>query len=333
VFGCVCAAVLAIVLDQLIRLLEVAARRRSRALAWTGGLGLLLVIGGGLYGPLSRTLQAAPRPVIVGSADYTEQHILSEVIRGRLLRAGFAIDQRRGMGETIELAALRSSTIDCYVDYTGNIWATVMKRSAPASRAETLVAVTDYLQQQQGVTCLGPLGFENSYALAMPRARAAALGVRRVSDLRRPAAGMKIAADLQFFSRPEWSRLRQHHDLHFQATLPMDPALMYEAVAGERPSVDVIVAYTSDARIRTCDLVLLEDADEVLPHYDAVLLVSPRGASRPGLLDALRPLIGRIDVETMRAINGRVDVEKKRPRQAADELLAVLEGERGPSAP
>src|SRR5262249_58898537 len=37
VFGCVVAALLALVMDQLVRLLEVSARRRSRTLAWIGG--------------------------------------------------------------------------------------------------------------------------------------------------------------------------------------------------------------------------------------------------------------------------------------------------------
>ena len=57
VFGCVVAALLAVVMDQLVRLLEVAARRRSRPLAWVGGLGLLLVFGGGLASPLTRLFE------------------------------------------------------------------------------------------------------------------------------------------------------------------------------------------------------------------------------------------------------------------------------------
>jgi osmoprotectant transport system permease protein len=68
VFGCVFAALLAVLLDQLIRLLQVAAQRRSRTLAWTGAAGLLVVLGGGLYAPLARFLPPPPSPVVVGSA-------------------------------------------------------------------------------------------------------------------------------------------------------------------------------------------------------------------------------------------------------------------------
>src|SRR5579871_2625091 len=75
VFGCVVAAVLAVYLDQVIRLLEVAARRRSRALAWVGALGLLLVLSGGLYRPVARLLSPEENRSVIASGPFTEQHI------------------------------------------------------------------------------------------------------------------------------------------------------------------------------------------------------------------------------------------------------------------
>jgi osmoprotectant transport system permease protein len=47
--GCVFAALLALLLDQLIHLLELASQRRSRRLAWTGAGGLLLAVAAALY--------------------------------------------------------------------------------------------------------------------------------------------------------------------------------------------------------------------------------------------------------------------------------------------
>src|SRR5262249_40589668 len=158
------------------RLLQVGARRRSAALFWTGASGLLLVVAGGLARPLARLIDPPANPAVVGSADYTEQHILSEVLKGTLQEAGFHVDQRKGMGETIESESLRAGSIDCYVDYTGNIWTTLMKRAEPRDRDTTLREVRAYLSQTHNVTCLGPLGFENAYALAMRRSDARRLG-------------------------------------------------------------------------------------------------------------------------------------------------------------
>jgi osmoprotectant transport system permease protein len=322
VFGCVCAAVLAVLLDQLVHMLEVASRKRSRALLWTGAGLLLVLIGAGLYRPLERLVHPPARAATVGSADYTEQHVLAEVLRGTLGDAGFAVDQRKGMGETIEFASLCAGQIDCYVDYTGNIWTTLMKRPEPADRATTLREVEAYLRDKHGVVCLGPLGFENAYALAMRRADAERLGVRQLGDLARHAPKMRIAGDLQFFHRPEWQRVRASYRLSFAEVRPVDPTLMYPAV--QRGTVDVICAYTSDGRVPAFDLVVLDDPKQAFPPYDAVLLLSPRAASRGDLQAALRPLLGSIDLDLMRRANGAVDIDGRRPRQAGAELLRHL---------
>jgi osmoprotectant transport system permease protein len=74
------------------------------------------------------------------------------------------------------------------------------------------------------------------------------------------------------------------------------------AAAGE---VDVVSAYTSDGRIARYDLIVLGDPRQAIPPYDAILLVSPRRAADRALLDALKPLVGAIDVMLMRAANLR----------------------------
>ena len=323
VFGCVFAALLAVVLDQLVRLLEVAARRHSRRLAWVGATGLLLVLGGGLYAPVARLLAPPINPVVIGSADYTEQYVLSEVLKGQLQAHNFSVDQRKGMGETIEFESLRASKIDCYVDYTGNIWATLMKRKDQKGPKAMLSEVGDYLRDTHGVTCLGHLGFANAYALAMKTDRAQKLGIKTVGDLARHSSGMQIAGDLQFFRRPEWSAIRKAYGLAFAQTKPMDPTLMYSAVKGG--AVDVICAYTSDGRIKAFDLVVLEDPKEAFPPYDAILLLSPKAANNPKVRQALSPLVQAIDIEMMREANRQVDVDHQRPRQAGRALLGLIQ--------
>jgi osmoprotectant transport system permease protein len=229
------------------------------------------------------------------------------------------------MGESIEWMSLCSGNIDCYVDYSGNIWATVMKRKdPPADRKSAMEEIDRYLREQHGVVCLGGLGFENAYALAMPRRRAEELRIVTIDDLKKYSAQWKIGGDLQFFGRPEWVKVRDTYGLQFprDRIKPMDPDLMYPALtSGE---VDVICAYTSDGRIKADDLVVLADPRHAFPPYDAILMVSAKAAARPGFVEALRPLVQSIDVETMREANGAVAVQKRRPRQVGRELGARL---------
>ena len=101
-------------------------------------------------------------------------------------------------------------------------------------------------------------------------------------------------------------------------TKPMDQTFMYGAV--DEGQVDVIVAYTSDGRIPYYRLEVLRDPEGALPPYDAILLLSPEAAKRPGFAEALRPLLGQVSQEAMRQANLRVDMEKWPARRAAAEL-------------
>lgn len=320
VFGCVAAALLAIVLDQLVHLLERALSERRKRLAATAVIGLAAVLAGGLYGPVVRAF--APPAPIVASAPFTEQHILSEVMTRQLQEAGFRVDQRLGMGETIQFLALKQNQIDCCVNYTGNIWATLMHRKQSASSETTYHETAAFLREQYGVECLGKLGFENAYALAMRRQRAEALGIRTIGDLARHAGQFAIAGDLQFFERHEWAQAKSEYRLAFREIAPMDATLMYSAIAKDK--VDVICAYTSDGRVLQKDLVILEDPRQAFPPYDAMLLLSRKGSENEKLRNALLPLVQAVDIQTMRRANLTVDVERQSPRKAAAELLKAM---------
>jgi osmoprotectant transport system permease protein len=328
VFGCVAAALLAIALDGLIRLLELSARRRSRLLGAVAGLGLVAMVGSGLWpllaaqrGPAATAsspgqvavptdrdrLPLAGRSVTVGCKGFTEQYILAEILAQRLEAAGAAVERRPNMGSTILFDALRSGTVDVSVDYTGTIWTTIMDRPEPIERTAMFIEIAAHLLREYGVLTPGRLGFENAYGFAMDRDRAAALGVRSIADLAPLAGGLTLASDPEFLGRPEWTRVREVYSLGALRTRTMDSTFMYDAVRSG--AVDVITGYTTDGRIAAFDLVVLEDPLQAMPPYDAVLLLSPSAAADPGVIATLQPLINAISAEEMRKANMMVDVE------------------------
>lgn len=321
--GCVLAALLAVVFDQLIRLLEVASRRRDVRLGRGAVAAIVLVTAVGLAQPVHAFLRPPANPVIVGTHDNTEQHILAEVLRDTLGRAGFDVDPRKCMAPQVTFESLRSGGIDCCVDYTGNIWQPVMRRKDRLPPAETLREVTAYLDDQHGIECLGALGFENAYALAVRREDAAKLGQPpSVAALARLGQKLRIAGDMQFFQLDDWKRMKATYGLKFAEERPMDQTLMYDALRNRE--VDVIAAYSTDGRVKAFDFVILNDPQMALPGYHAILLVSRRALAKPGLREALTPLVGAIDQGRMTTANKLVDVDRVWPREAARRLLSQM---------
>jgi glycine betaine/choline ABC-type transport system substrate-binding protein len=106
----------------------------------------------------------------------------------------------------------------------------------------------------------------------------------------------------------------------------MQPTFMYPAVADG--DVDVITAFSSDARIALYDLVVLEDTRQAIPPYDAVLLVSPQRAGDTALTAALAPLVGAIGIDAMREANLSVirELDPLTPEEAARRLWTTAEG-------
>jgi osmoprotectant transport system permease protein len=297
-FGCLAAAVLALTVDQLLALIEAGIRHRSRLRTMAGGVGIAALVAATLVPQLTRS----PTSIIVGAKTFAEQYVLSALMAQRLRAAGFSASSREGLGSNVIFEALAADDIDVYVDYSGTLWANQFHRSDIKPRGELLADLKTMLARQN-ITLLGELGFENAYALVMPRRRAEALGIRSIADLAAHAQTMSMAADYEFFSRPEWAGLQKAYGLKFRAQRQMQPDFMYAAVASGE--VDVIAGYTSDGLIAKYDLVVLEDNRHAIPPYDAIMLLAPKRANEEALRAALAPLLGRIDIAAMREANLR----------------------------
>jgi osmoprotectant transport system permease protein len=317
-FGCVAAAALALIVDYLLALIEQGVARRSRARIMVGALVLLAGIASAAA---SRNGVDAARYVI-GAKNFSEQYILSALMADRIAAEGGSAVRRTGLGSAIVFDALAAGDIDAYVDYSGTIWANVMRRVDVPPRERLLREMSEWLSRERGVAMLGTLGFENAYALAMRRDRAAELGIRSIADLAEHSSTLTVGADFEFFARPEWPSLRDGYGLAFANRREFQSTFMYEAVATRE--VDVITAFSSDGRIAANDLVVLEDPQGAILPYDAIILIAAKRSDDPLLHRALAPLVDAIPVALMREANYRVDRkdEPETPVAAARWLAA-----------
>lgn len=320
--GCIAAALLALVTDGLLGLIERGIGRRNAWMTW-GGLGLLAA---GLLLAMAPLAQAPQKSVTVGAKNFSEQYILARLIGARLERAGYRVSYREGLGSAVALRALQGGDIDVYVDYSGTLWTSAMGRSDTPGRHEMLAAIARWMAAGPKTALVGPLGFENAYALAVRPGS----GLGSIEDLAARAPQLTLGADLEFIDRPEWRAIRDAYRLQFKATRAYSPTFMYRALASGQ--ADVISAFSSDGRIAADRLTVLADPKGATPHYDAILLVAPRRAHDRRFLAALKPLVGAIPVDAMRNANYTVDRDsnKQTPEAAAEALDAAIRSRSAP---
>ncbi len=318
--GCVATAGLALVLDFALGQLERAATVRRVGPLVLGAVVLaLLVVGAVVWRPAATP--ATRTPVRLGAKNFTEQYVLAKALAASLRSQGFEVEQVEGLGSTVLIDALAQSDVDVVVDYSGTLWANQLKRTDVASPEVVQREVASWLDRERGVLSVGSLGFENTYAFALRRDRAEALGLTSLTQLSGPVKSLKVGSDYEFFGRPEWKRVAQLYDLVPKASVSFDPSLMYAAV--QTGEVDLITAFSTDGRIDAFDLVVLDDPRHAFPPYDALLLLSPKARANEALVTALRRWVGAIDVSAMRHANQLVDVDHRSPSEAAEWLLSA----------
>lgn len=257
----------------------------------------------------------------VGSKRFTESYLLGAIVTETLVRAGVAAEHRPGLGNTAVLEqALASGSIDVYPEYTGTIVRELLRRE----ERPDLDQLNAWLAPR-GLKAAVPLGFDNSYALALRSADAQRLGLAAISDLAKPAArGLRLGLSHEFIGRADgWSALRRAYGLPFDAPAGLDHGLAYAALTDDR--VDLIDVYTTDARIERSGLTVLRDDRRFFPAYDALLLMRDGFDAAP-----LQRLAGRIDPARMRAMNAAVEIDGRPYAEVAREFVAGLDA--GPAA-
>jgi osmoprotectant transport system permease protein len=236
----------------------------------------------------------------VGSKRFTESYILGEIVRLTLADAGVAAEHKPGLGNTgILEQALASGAVDVYPEYTGTIVRELLHREGNPS----LLELNTWLAPR-GLKAAVPLGFNNSYALALREADAQQLGVRTLSDLKRlPEGSLILGLSHEFQARADgWPALQKAYGLPQKPGPSLDHGLAYEAIqAGQ---VDLIDIYATDAKVGRYKLRVLVDDLNFFPRYDAVLLM------RAGVdVQPLLPLDGRISGSAMIAMNAQVELD------------------------
>ncbi|HCM89353.1 MULTISPECIES: osmoprotectant ABC transporter substrate-binding protein [Vagococcus] len=165
-------------------------------------------------------------------------------------------------------------------------------------------------------------GFANTYAFMVSKKTAEKYKLEKISDLKNVAGELTAGVDTSWINRDGdgYKAFSDTYDVSFKKVYPMQIGLVYDAVAAEK--MDVVLGYSTDGRISSYDLVILEDDLKFFPPYDASIVMSETLIkNKPELKPILEKLSGKIDTETMQQLNYEADNNLLEPENVARQFL------------
>lgn len=297
-------------------------RWSSRAIAAWALLAVSLALWG--HGRRASASPGATGRVVVGAKNFPESRLLAEIM-AQLIEAHTTLRVERRVnlgGTTVVFTALRSGEIDLYPEYTGTGWSVLLSRPDPVhDPLRAFVEVQRAFEARWDLRWLDPFGFSNGYALAMPRDRAAALGVSRISDLPPLTDQLRVGFSHEFIERDDgYPGLRAAYGLDLPELRGMEHGLAYQAL--DDGELDVVDTYSTDGKLARADVRLLEDDRHAFPPYDAAPVIRAETLrAYPQLEPVLRRLAFSISDDQMRALNYAVEVERRPFEEVARAFL------------
>jgi osmoprotectant transport system permease protein len=275
-----------------------------------------------LPGLLMPAAGRAADAIVVGGKIFTESYILGEIAAQSIAaQSPLPVERKLGMGSTgILFEALKSGAIDVYPDYTGTLAEAILKQPQLKSVDEIRRALIP-----MDLAISAPLGFNDTYAIAVKDSFAKEHELHTISDLRRVQSTLRAAFSYEFMDRKDgYPGMVDDYQLRLvpQKVTRMEHSLSFQAI--DENAVDVIDVYSTDAKIKKFNLRLLEDDRGYFPVYQAVWVARKAFVDQhPHEWQILRKLEGSISETAMLDMNAQADIQKQSFARVASQFLGA----------
>ena len=260
--------------------------------------------------------------------DYSETQLMHHMVKMLVEdQTDLTVTIQDQMSQVNNFNALNgdSHTCDLMISYDGTLLTTFFHQDV--TDVPEGMSIYDYVnqvaQEEYGMRLLEKLGFDNTYAIAVPQAVADQYGLETISDLVPVADQLTFGAEQGFFTLEgsmKYGPFTEFYGLNFRNPVSVDLGLKYAAV--ENGSFDVTVVYATDGLNRKAGLKILEDDKSFFPDYNGAFLVREDVLEKyPELEGILNQLAGEIPTEQMAELTYQVDVLGRTVDDVAREFL------------
>ncbi|MBD0841919.1 glycine betaine ABC transporter substrate-binding protein [Streptomyces sp. TRM68416] len=260
----------------------------------------------------------------VTSKEFTEQLILGAIMGIAFEAAGADVLDRTGIQGSIGAReAVRSGDADAMYEYTGTAWITYQGNSEPIDDPRAQWEAVRDADFKNGLTWLEPSALNNTYALATNRANARKYGTKTLSDVAELAesdpGAVTLCVEGEFANRADGlPGMQKAYGMSVPAKniTQMDTGIIYTQAA--KGSCAYGEVFTTDGRIKSMNLAVMEDDRKFFPNYNAAPEINSRTLKEwPAIAEILAPVTARLNNAVARELNAKVDVDGEDPHKVA----------------
>ncbi|WP_333740460.1 glycine betaine ABC transporter substrate-binding protein [Streptomyces sp. IBSBF 2806] len=264
----------------------------------------------------------------VTSKSFTENLILGAMIGIAFRAAGADVLDRTGIQGSIgSREAVRKGDADAMYEYTGTAWITYLGNSRPVADPRRQWRAVRDADAGNGLTWLPPSRLDNTYALAMNQANQRRYRTRTLSAAaalsRSDPSAVTLCVEGEFANRADGLRGMEKAygmDVPASRVTQMDTGIIYTQAA--KGSCAYGEVYTTDGRIKSMKLAVMDDDKGFFPHYNAAPVINSGTLRKwPAIAGLLDPITRKLDNKVARELNAEVDVDGEDPHQVALEWM------------
>lgn len=264
--------------------------------------------------------------VVIAGGNMTERQILSEItaqmIKYYMPELNVEIINNLGSTNLVHQSMVTGNADISGTMYTGtSLTGELQKKPITDPEKALEIVIKDY-KKEFNRKWYPSYGFANTYAFMVREDFAEENDLKTISDLEKLAPELKAGVDIAWMQREGdgYEDFKRIYQFDFKKVYPMEIGLVYNAVAvGE---MDIVLGYTTDGRIQSNNLRILEDDKHLFPPYDGSPVASYEIIEKyPKIDKILLKLENTIDNDQMQILNRMADEELIEPKNVAKEFL------------
>jgi osmoprotectant transport system substrate-binding protein len=278
-----------------------------------------------LIGLTAATASAATPTIIIGSTNFEEQAIVSNLYGDVLQHAGFTVKVEPALGtRAVVVPALEQGQIDLEPDYAASLLA-YLNGGTPEKAGDniaTAVPADKAFLAKYGATVLPASAALDTNVFAVTQATAKKYHLTTISSLKSVASKLVLGGPPECPTNPLCEPgLESTYGLKFASFKSLDEAGPLSVAALKNGEVQVVELFSSDGNVVSNNFVALTD-NKHLEGADYIIPVIRKSVDTPGVAKALNALDAKLTTVQISKLNLLVTgAQKENPATVAHAWL------------